>query len=291
MKLGRREKAGTVTMERGTAPAPETDEAFEGLSDLELDAPEAHPVEPRRQATGTEPFGSLLIRRGLVSEDDVAQALIVQNDTGKRIGETLVAMGAMNERELTLFLADLLHMPVVDLRRNNPTARDARALIPEEVVREHMAMPIRLDDDGLQVAVADQPSVTVRALLTAVHATNRSASCWRPRPTSNGPSTAATGPSAAWTSSSRPSRPSRAHGGRPLKPVEAEVVADDAPIVQVVTRILTQAKRDRASDVHIEPSQDVVRVRFRIDGALKEVLMLPAPWASGSSAGSRSWRA
>ena len=49
-------------------------------------------------------------------------------------------------------------MPVVDLRRDNPQP-DALALIPEEVVREHMAMPIKLDDDGLHVAVADQPSV------------------------------------------------------------------------------------------------------------------------------------
>ena len=51
--------------------------------------------------------------------------------------------------------------------------------------------------------------------------------------------------------------------------------------MQVVTRILTQAKRDRASDVHIEPSQDVVRVRFRIDGALKEVLRLPSAMGVG----------
>ncbi len=74
----------------------------------------------------------LLVRRGLVSEDDVAQALVIQNETGKRIGETLVAMGAMNERELTLFLADLLHMPVVDLRRDNPQP-DVLALIPERL--------------------------------------------------------------------------------------------------------------------------------------------------------------
>ena len=52
--------------------------------------------------------------------------------------------------------------------------------------------------------------------------------------------------------------------------------ADDAPVVQVVDRILTQAMRDRASDVHIEPSDHIVRVRFRIDGALKEALVLPA---------------
>ncbi len=56
---------------------------------------------------------------------------------------------------------------------------------------------------------------------------------------------------------------------------ELDDVADDAPVVQVVDRILIQAIRDRASDVHIEPSEDVVRVRFRIDGALKEILQLP----------------
>ena len=59
------------------------------------------------------------------------------------------------------------------------------------------------------------------------------------------------------------------------------MVADDAPVVQVVDRILTQAMRDRTSDVHIEPSEDVVRVRFRIDGALKEILVLPAAMGLG----------
>ena len=119
-------------------------------------------VSPRPSAAPGRigPFGSLLVRRGLVSDDDVTQALVVQNETGKRIGETLVAMGAMNERELTLFLADLLHMPVVDLRRDNPQP-DVLKLVPEQVVRDHMAMPILLDDDGLQVAVSDQPSVSV----------------------------------------------------------------------------------------------------------------------------------
>ncbi len=113
--------------------------------------------------------------------------------------------------------------------------------------------------------------------------TTRSDSSWRRSRTSSGPSTAATGPSAAWTAWWRPSSPWRAPGRRAAATdtAETEVVADDAPVVQVVTRILTQAKRDRASDVHIEPSQDVVRVRFRIDGALKEVLMLPAAMGVG----------
>jgi type IV pilus assembly protein PilB len=72
--------------------------------------------------------------------------------------------------------------------------------------------------------------------------------------------------------------------GSRKKTIEAaapDVVADDAPVVQVVDRILTQAMRDRASDVHIEPSEDVVRVRFRIDGALKEILVLPSAMGLG----------
>ena len=68
---------------------------------------------------------------------------------------------------------------------------------------------------------------------------------------------------------------------RNVDTAEPEIVADDAPVVQVVDRILTQAMRDRASDVHIEPSDDIVRVRFRIDGALKEILQLPAAIGPG----------
>jgi type IV pilus assembly protein PilB len=279
LKLGRKDRAGPDIKDHGhNGSSSEADASANGLSTaVALAEPEQRP-----SPISSEPFGSLLVRRGLVSEADVAQALVVQAESGKRIGETLVAMGALNPRELTLFLADLLHMPVVDLRRHNPEP-DALALIPEDIVRKHMAVPITLDDDGLLVAVADQPSVSVRALLTQ---------------SNDHPIRFVLAPETdiQWAIDSS----YRAIGGvdRLVEAFEAvegtrkksatadttdttEVVADDAPVVQVVTRILTQAKRDRASDVHIEPSQDVVRVRFRIDGALKEVLMLPAAMGVG----------
>ena len=279
MKLGRKDRAGPdIKDHEQNGSSSEADASANGLSTA---VAVAEP-EQRPRPVSSEPFGSLLVRRGLVSEADVAQALVVQAESGKRIGETLVAMGALNPRELTLFLADLLHMPVVDLRRHNPEP-DALALIPEDIVREHMAVPVTLDDDGLQVAVSDQPSVGVRALLTQ---------------SNDHPIRFVLAPESdiQWAIDSS----YRAIGGvdRLVEAFEAvegtrkkssttdttdatEVVADDAPVVQVVTRILTQAKRDRASDVHIEPSQDVVRVRFRIDGALKEVLMLPAAMGVG----------
>ena len=289
MRLGRKDKtASSETVTNGNGSTLTVELADSPVS-VALDDAERHPAAPEsetpdalvtpRHAARSEPFGTLLIRKGLVSEEDVAQALVIQNESGKRIGETLVSMGALNQRELTLLLAELLAMPVVDLRRDNPEP-GALDIVPEAIVREHMVMPIRLGDDGLEVAVSDQPSVAVRALLTQ---------------TTDKPIRFLLAPESdiQWAID----RSYQAIGGvdrlveafeavegsrrRETETTETEIVTDDAPIVQVVTRILTQAKRDRASDVHIEPSQDVVRVRFRIDGALKEVLMLPSTMGVG----------
>ena len=68
-----------------------------------------------------------------------------------------------------------------------------------------------------------------------------------------------------------------------------EAIAADSPVAKLVTMLVTQALRDRASDIHLEPSDGVLRVRFRIDGALNDVLNLPTPWPAPWSAGSRSW--
>jgi type IV pilus assembly protein PilB len=279
LKLGRKDRAGPdIKDHEQNGSSSDGDTSPGGLSTA---VAVAEP-EQRPSPISSEPFGSLLVRRGLVSEADIAQALVVQADSGKRIGETLVAMGALNPRELTLVLADLLHMPVVDLRRHNPEP-DALALIPEDIVRKHMAVPVTLDDDGLQVAVPDQPSVSVRALLTQ---SNDHPIRFVLAPESDiqwaiDSSYRAIGGVDRLVEAFEAVEGTRKKSGTTDTTESTEVVADDAPVVQVVTRILTQAKRDRASDVHIEPSQDVVRVRFRIDGALKEVLMLPAAMGVG----------
>jgi type II secretory ATPase GspE/PulE/Tfp pilus assembly ATPase PilB-like protein len=80
---------------------------------------------------------------------------------------------------------------------------------------------------------------------------------------SSGQSTVTIAPSAAWANWSKRSKPSKDSRKKVVETNDNEVVADDAPVVQVVDRILTQAMRDRASDVHIEASEDCVRVRFQ----------------------------
>jgi len=224
-------------------------------------------------------IGNLLVQRGLATEAQVLEARAVQTESGGRLGEVLVQMGALGQRDLVGALAEFFGMTTSDLRRDNPESA-ALALVPEALAREHLAMPIRLDDDGLHVAVADKPSEELRLVLTQ---------------TSGHPVRLTLAPltDIRWAIDSN----YRAIGGvgklveafeaveetrkRTVDRSMTEEVADDAPVVQVVARILTQAKRDRASDVHIEPSQDIVRVRFRIDGALKEVLVLPGAMGVG----------
>jgi len=225
-----------------------------------------------------EKVADLLVQRGLANESQIGQARIHQDQSGQRIGDVLVEMGVLSDRDLYEVLGEVYGLPVVDLRRENP-APEAVALVPEDVTRRFVVVPLRIEDNILVVALADKPTQELRALLSQVGE--------RPVEFVLAPEH-----DVKWAIDSS----YRAIGGMDRlvqafvevegnrkRETEAatEVVDDNAPVVQVVNRILTQAKRDRASDVHIEPSQDVVRVRFRIDGALKEVLMLPAAMGIG----------
>jgi type IV pilus assembly protein PilB len=221
----------------------------------------------------------LLLRSGRASESEISQARIHQEESGGSLGDILVGMGVIGERDLAEMLGTVFELPVVDLRRQNPEP-DAIALVSEDIARRHMVVPLRLEGDTLQVSVADLPSDDLRVLLK--EQTGRQVEFVLAPITD-----------IRWAIDSS----YRAIGGvdrlvdafeavelarkKEVETGAAEVVDDDAPVVQVVARILTQAKRDRASDVHIEPSQDVVRVRFRIDGALKDLLMLPASMGLG----------
>ncbi len=197
--------------------------------------------------------------------------------------------GRLDEQRLVEALADFFDMPVTHLAATPPTRRRWRSS-PKSWPASISSSPSSIDGDGLHVAVA-QPSDDLRFLLTRDQ-WSLGAAAARLRVSdirwAIDRSYQAIGGVGKWC---RRSRRWRAREAPPSKTGAAGVVTDDAPVVQVVDRILTQAIRDRASDVHIEPHGRHLRVRFRIDGALKDVLELPAPWASGWSAASRSWPA
>ena len=220
-------------------------------------------------------LGNLLIERGLVSDEQLEQGLTEQRENGGKIGELLVTMGFLEDRDLVDALSEFLGVPVSNLRRENIEA-DAMALIPEEMAREQHAVPIRLGDAGLDVAAAE-PSEELRDLLAKtagrpVRIMIAPISDIQWAIDSNYRAIGGVDNLIAAFVSVEGSR--KKGSGAPVE-ADTDLMSDDAPVVQVVDRILTQAMRDRASDVHIEPGDGAVRIRFRVDGALKEVLSLP----------------
>ncbi len=223
-------------------------------------------------------LGQLLVKRGLVTDEQIATALSMQSTSGKRLGELLVDIGALDERSLVDALADYFDMAVTHLRRDAPDPA-ALALVPEQLAREHLAIPVHLDGDGLRVAVA-QPSDDLRFLLTETtgHSVRLQLAPMSDIRWAIDRSYQAIGGVGKMVQAFEAVEGTRKRDARVEKP---DAVNVNAPVVQVVDSILTQAIRDRASDVHIEPSQDTVFVRFRIDGALKDVLELPSNMGMG----------
>jgi type IV pilus assembly protein PilB len=231
------------------------------------------PTNPPAKVGNGQRLGDVLVERNLVTRAQVDQAAAQQSDTGGRIGEILIDMGALDERALADALAAFLNIPLADLRRKGPQP-DVLVLMPEKLAREHLAVPVELDDGTLVVAAAE-PTDELRASLAsatghAVRLMIAPLSDVRWAIDSNYRAIDNVAQLVQAFEVVEGTRRRQVEGAAP------EVVADDAPVVQVVDRILTQAMRDRASDVHIEPTAETVRVRFRIDGALKEILVLPA---------------
>jgi type IV pilus assembly protein PilB len=224
--------------------------------------PAARPVKMR--------IGERLIARGLISEEQLSRALLEQAGTGRRVGEVLVEMGTLGERDFLSTLSEQLDLPLVDLRSVTPEP-DALARVPEAMVRSERVLPVRIEDGALSIAISTEPTDELLDRLRATagmpirmqlalsdeieQAVNRSYD--------------ALGALDQFLVGFG-NADVRAKIGTAL-----DAADDNAPVVQVVTRIITQAVRSRASDIHIEPQDTQVRVRFRIDGALVPAATLP----------------
>jgi len=220
----------------------------------------------------TRRLGEILMEAGLLTPEQLQQALEAQATSGRRLGDQLVTSGLLDERTLARALAEQYGLRQVDLRHEEPAA-PALGLLDEAAARELLAVPLRLDGDALEVAVAD-PSLPGldRVLEEAVgrRVRLRVASLSDVRHTLD----------RAYKATDRIDEHVRRFEERvarrqPASDAPTITVADDAPVVQIVQAILDQAVRERASDVHIEPMADRIRVRNRVDGALHEVLTLP----------------
>jgi type IV pilus assembly protein PilB len=220
---------------------------------------------------GSGRLGDLLVRRRLVTPAQLAEALLQQQDRGKRIGEMLIELGVVGERDLAGVLSDQLQIPLVDLRVEKPEP-SALALVPEEVARRLTALPLKEQSGMLDIAIADPRAEAIDELRAVSGNVIRVLLA----PSSDIRRVIDKSYHALVGVDRYVETFEQVEASRRPEVTLQEQVTEDAPVVQVVNLMITQALRDRASDVHIEPQGEQVRVRYRIDGALKEVLILPA---------------
>jgi type IV pilus assembly protein PilB len=229
-----------------------------------------------RSRTARSQLGQLLISAQLVSNAQLAEALIQQSSSGKRIGATLVELGAIGERDLAKALSTQLHVPMVDLSQQTP-APEAIDALSESVARAHLAVPIVVDQNGITIAVSDPTPELAKVLANACGRIVRLVIA----PTSDVQRAIDTAYRALGNIQEHV-RAFEESSDSPQRLVDAAIQTvneADAPVVQVVNLLITQAMRDRASDIHIEPQGHQLRVRFRIDGALHDAVELPSSMA------------
>ncbi|MDO7867409.1 GspE/PulE family protein [Nocardioides jiangxiensis] len=182
----------------------------------------------------------------------------------------VVRSGLLTDRELTALIANHYGCGVVDFRMVDPTP-EAVALLSREQARELQVVPLEITGETVAVALLD-PSPEHVALVSAAIG-HPVAPCMASR------RTLTQALDTEYKATHEVGAHVEAFEARDLVRREALAegaqVNEDAPVVQVVQKVITQGLRDRASDIHIEPAGARVRVRFRIDGALVDVLDLP----------------
>jgi type IV pilus assembly protein PilB len=226
----------------------------------------------------TEHLGELLIRDGLLTRDQLKVALADQRQQGRRLGYSLVKLGFVNEVELTKVLARQYRMPAVDLSRFEPDEQVLK-LIPAEVARKNQVLPLRRDGRLLTVAMADPSDL---GLLQDLKFITR----FDVVPVVTGEFTLQALVERCYEQADQPQLSELLRDMEEIddelelvEEEEDEVVTaaqiNDAPVVRLINGILVEAVRRGASDIHIEPFEHELRVRYRVDGALLEVMRPP----------------
>lgn len=221
-------------------------------------------------------LGAMLLKGAFISNAELKTAQEIAVKSNKRLVEVLLEQGLVDSEVLASVLSLKYGVPVVNLARFD-VQPEAIALVPEQVAREHRILPVSLDGDTLTVATEDPHDF---------RAINTLASLTRKRilaviPVGMKLEKAIDGNYKLTSQIEQQVSLSQLANVKNLK-VETEVgdlseaeALKQAPVVQAVDMMLTQAVRDRASDIHIEPQEDSLLVRNRVDGVLHDAVRLP----------------
>lgn len=223
-------------------------------------------------------LGEVLVAGKVLTDAQLNEALRVQReDKGRRrrLGEVITALGLADEVAIARALSDQLGLPFLDLG-NLPIPDETLAVLPRNVAVRHGAVPVTITHDVLTVALADPTNVLA---LDDIRLATKLASVRTAVATASDIKEAIGryygGGAAGETFGSLADVEGLEATEEREEDLEQVGDVDDAPVVRLVNAIMGEALHSRASDIHVEPQERDVRVRYRIDGLLREVTVVP----------------
>jgi len=232
-------------------------------------------------------IGNILLEKGVITQEQLDEALNVQKNTTEQIGRILTDLGHVTERDVLRAHAEQLGIPFLELDQTSVDEDVAKA-IPQSVVQRYNAIPIRRSGNRLTVAMSDPSNVfalddmrlitgyeidpilaTVEDISALLDDTDGASGGGQEELQTaldalDGGLGAALGDELDISAAGTEEDVDR-----------AQVMEEEAPIIRVVNVVIQQAIKDRASDIHVEPDRRGVRIRYRIDGVLHEVMRVP----------------
>lgn len=211
-------------------------------------------------------LGDILIESGMISEEQLKQALEEQKRSKLKLGDHLLKAGYITEQQLIETLEFQLGIPHVRLFRHR-IDQSLASIVPEELARRSMLVPIKKDGNRLTIAMVDpmdyfsidelrmSTGFTIEPVIATRDEVQRAIN--------------------RLYSMQDSVRELMENIGSAIDVEEADVTDEDSPIFRLVNQMFEQATQLRASDIHIDPQEDGVRIRYRIDGVLRTERVLP----------------
>jgi len=216
-------------------------------------------------------LGDILVESGFLNASELAEALSTQKETGKRLGEVIVESGLMTEFDILRAVSSQYDYPIIDLTSIEVDPK-ATALLTQKFCEENVVLPIGFDDDKLVVAIDDPMNITIEdelqfqtgyqiTMMLATHSSIMDAV-----KVNYGKESAAKAAEELGAD---------LEGDEVAENSDIAEAVNSAPVVKLVNSMIDYAIRAGSSDIHIEPMEDRVRVRIRIDGVMQEIMSNP----------------
>lgn len=224
-------------------------------------------------AQNRQRLGDILVQTGIITPEQLAEALNEQKHSGERLGNVLVKKGYLTEQRLIEVLEFQLGIPHVVLAKRQISA-DTIALVPEALARKYRIFPVERIGDRLILGMVDPTDVfaidelrlslkmEIQPVIVTEEDLNRAFNQYFGMTTSVQEVFKDLDVQIEEESSDEPQ-------------ADLEALVEEAPIVRLVNLIITQAVKERASDIHMEPTERDLIIRYRIDGKLKQMMTSP----------------